>query len=267
VKLTPIVLIAAVQVLAAGCGLVPDMRSEYIANRALGQARAELASAAPQRHQALAELDLAFRLRSHDERFLARLAAPYLAAGDYERALRCYAASVKVNGDSHDLELGMCYMGLGKSRFGLARLDKALLAAAERQRRNAIAPDAYARVLNDVGYTWVDAEVRVEEALSMIEDAVRIAPMVPAYIDSLGWAYYRLGDDERAAFYLERAARLVGREDAEMLWHLGAVHARLRQFRRAESELERALRLDPTNEQARSVLRQLQRELPPPAEV
>ena len=61
--------------------------------------------------------------------------------------------------------------------------------------------------------------------------------------------------------------RLEGRDNAEMLWHLVAVHAHLHHFRRAESELGRSLELDPTNERARQTLDRLQRELPPPAEV
>jgi tetratricopeptide (TPR) repeat protein len=243
------------------------MRSEYVANRALGSATAELAGPIPRRQEALAELDLAYRLRSRDDRFLARLAPRYLAAGDYERALQCYEASSRVTDDDNDLQLGMCYLALGDREQGLERIDKAFRAATEAYRNRTASPAAYARVLNDVGYVLADAGLRLDEAFEMIRQAVRSAPLVPEYVDSLGWAYFRRGDDEAAAFYLERAARLSGRQDPEVLWHLGAVHARLHQYRRAESELRRAIELDPTNEEARRTLKRLQRELPPPARV
>lgn len=243
------------------------MRSEYVANRALGRATVELAGSVPRRQEALAELDLAYRLRRRDELFLARLAPRFLAAGDYERALRCYQASSRVTDDDNDLELGMCYLALGDREQGLERIDRALAAAAEARENGTASPAAYARVLNDVGYVLADAGLRLDDAFEMIKQAVRSAPLAPAYVDSLGWAYFRRGDDEMAAFYLERAARLAGRQDPEMLWHLGAVHARLHQYRRAESELRRALELDPANEEARQTLKRLQRELPPPARV
>ncbi len=265
---TPLVLVAvAAQLLAGGCGLVRDMRSEYVANRALRQAWAALEGSVPQRQEALAQLDLAYRLRWRDERFLARLAGPYLAAGDYERALKCYEVSSKVTGDDHDLEVGMCCLALGNRELGLERLDRALADAAEARRNNTASPAEYALVLNNVGYAFADAGLRLDEAFDMVKQAVQMAPTVPDFIDSLGWAYFRRGDDRTAAFYLERAARLAGRQDPEMLWHLGAVHTRLHQYRRAKSELRRALKLDPTNEEARRMLNSLQRELPPPAEV
>jgi len=253
--------------LAGGCGLVRDMRSEYVANRAVGSAISQLAGPAPRKDVALAELDLAYRLRSHDERFVARLAGPYLAAGDHERALACYEVSTKVTGAPHDLQLGMCHLELGDTERALKRLDAAVEKAIADHQSDSITSQEYAWVLNDVGYVLADARLRPDDAFRMIKEAVRIAPTAPEYIDSLGWAYYRRGEDLQAAFYLERAARLAGRQDPEMLWHLGAVHARLRQFRRAESELVRALELDPANDEARQTLNRLQRELPPPAEV
>ncbi len=253
----------ALSLLAGGCGLVRDMRSEYVANRALSQAMAELTGPVPRRQQALSQLDLAYRLRRQDDHFLARLAAPYLALGDYERALECYQVSAKITGENHDLELGMCHLGLGDRELGLKRLDAAREAATKAHNSGDIPPAEYARVLNDVGYVLVDAQLRLDDAFQWIQEAVRIAPSVPAYIDSLGWAHYRRGEYTQAAFYLERAARLSRQQDPEMLWHLGAVHARLRQYRRAENELTRALELDPTNDEARRTLDRLQRELPP----
>lgn len=254
------------QLIAGGCGLIRDMRSEYVANRALGRATAELAGPVPRRQGALAELDLAYRLRWRDQRFLARLAPHYLAAGDYERALECYKVASRVTGDDCDLEIGMCYLALGDHDRGVKRLYKALETAAEAYSNKTASPDEYALVLNDVGYALADAGLRLDDAFEMVKQAVQRAPLVPAYVDSLGWAYFRHGDDKMAAFYLERAARLAGRQDPEILWHLGAVHARLRQFRRAERELKRAIALDPTNEEARRTLNRLRHELPPPAE-
>ena len=256
---------AAALIVLGGCGVVQDMRSEYVANRALREAAAELDRESPHLDRARRSLDLAYRLRRDDPRFLARLAGPYQTAGGFDRAIRCYEAAAKLSGDAHDAQVGYCLLKLGKIGAGTERVLGAVEKASADLAAGEIGPALYANVLNDAGYALVDAGVRIEEASELIEEAVRLQPVVPAYIDSLGWAYFRRGEYLDAAFHLERAARLGGRRDAEVLWHLGAVHAQLGRLRRAQSELTEALELDPSNAEARRVLRDMLRELPPPA--
>jgi len=240
------------------------MRSEYVANRALRDATDELLSSRPHLDRARAHLDLAFRLRRDDPRFVARLAEAYQTAGGFERAVECYETETKLTGKTRDLQIGYCLLKLGKAGAGTKRLERALEQAAADYADGDIGSAEYAVALNDAGYAFVDANLRVDEALKLIEEAVRLDPLQPAFIDSLGWAYYRQGKYEDAAFQLERAARLLGRRDAEILWHLGAVHAQAGKLRRAESELREALALDPANSEARRTLRDMLRELPPP---
>lgn len=84
----------------------------------------------------------------------------------------------------------------------------------------------HAMALNALGYTLVDITERTEEGFELVERAYHLAPDNPAILDSMGWAYHRLGDDERALPYLERAyAGLPDQEIAahlaEVLWELG----------------------------------------------
>ena len=256
---------AAAVALLGGCGVVRDMRSEYVANRALRDASEELLSSRPRFHRARADLDLAFRLRRDDPRFVARLAEAYQGAGGFERAIECYEAQTKLTGEKRDSQIGFCLLKLGKAQAGAERLERALRQAAADLAGGRIGPAAYANTLNDAGYAFVDANVQVDQAFELIAEAVRLRPLEPAYIDSLGWAYYRRGKYDDAAFHLERAARLLRRRDAEILWHLGAVHAQVGKLRRAEGELTEALALEPANAAARQTLRRMLRELPPPA--
>ncbi|MBM3497854.1 MAG: tetratricopeptide repeat protein [Armatimonadetes bacterium] len=254
-------------VVLGGCGAIGDMRSQYVANRALREASAELTGDSPRLDRARRSLDLAYRLRRGDPRFLARLAEPYQAAGGFDRAIRCYEAAEEVYGGTHEAQVAYCLLKLGKTEAGAERALEAVRAASDDLAAQRIGPERYANVLNDVGYALVDAKVQLDEGAELIEEAVRLQPTVPAHIDSLGWAYYRRGEYADAAFHLERAARLMGRRNPEVLWHLGAVHAQLGKLRRAESELRQALELEPANEEARRTLRHLLRELPPPATV
>ena len=50
-----------------------------------------------------------------------------------------------------------------------------------------------AGALNDLGYMLADRNVRLNDALTMISKAIELEPNNGAYLDSLGWVYFRLG--------------------------------------------------------------------------
>src|SRR4029079_4543285 len=63
-------------------------------------------------------------------------------------------------------------------------------------------------VLNYLGYTWVDLNQNLKTAMDYIRKAVKLKPDDGYYVDSLGWAYYRLGNIQSAVEHLERAVEL-----------------------------------------------------------
>jgi tetratricopeptide (TPR) repeat protein len=65
-------------------------------------------------------------------------------------------------------------------------------------------PNGQAQVLNYLAYSWVDMGSNIDEAFKMLQRAVELAPRDGMIIDSLGWAYYRLGRYEDAVRELER---------------------------------------------------------------
>ncbi len=76
------------------------------------------------------------------------------------------------------------------------------------------------QVLNYLGYSWVDQGIHLEQALEMIREAVNARPSDGYIVDSLGWAYYKLGRIEEAVQTLEQAVRLLP-NDPEINDHLG----------------------------------------------
>ncbi|UXM95967.1 tetratricopeptide repeat protein [Bartonella sp. HY329] len=76
------------------------------------------------------------------------------------------------------------------------------------------------QVLNYLGYSLVDRDMKLEEALKMIKKAAELRPQDGAIIDSLGWAYYKLGRFNDAVRELERAVKLRP-EDSAINDHLG----------------------------------------------
>jgi len=112
---------------------------------------------------------------------------------------------------------------------------------AEQMFRKALAINAHdAMVLNYYGYMLADRGVRLDEAITMIHSAVVEDPTNGAYLDSLGWAYYKQGNLSQAQQYLQQAVSHSA-NDPTVLGHLGEVYAKLGQTDRAEQTWEKAL--------------------------
>ena len=100
-----------------------------------------------------------------------------------------------------------------------------------------------AEALNALGYTLVDMTGRVTEGKQYIEKALKLKPNDPAILDSMGWAYYRLGEHEKALRYLQQAFDKL--KDPEIAAHLGEVLWVLGNKERAREIWDEALRETP----------------------
>lgn len=83
----------------------------------------------------------------------------------------------------------------------------------------ALSPDQ-PLALNYLGYSWVDMGLNLDEAVRMIRKAVDLRPTDGYIVDSLGWAYFRLGQYDEAVAELERAVELLP-DDPVINDHLG----------------------------------------------
>jgi tetratricopeptide (TPR) repeat protein len=104
----------------------------------------------------------------------------------------------------------------------------------------------HAPALNYLGYMWAEQGQNLEQALQLVQQAVALEPDNGAYIDSLGWAYFQLGQYAEAQGYLERAARLVG-DDATVFEHLGDLYTVLGREADARDFYQRSLALADEN--------------------
>ena len=95
-------------------------------------------------------------------------------------------------------------------------------------------------MLNYLGYSWVDQGINLDEGMRMIRRAVEQRPDDGYIVDSLGWAYYRLGNYDEAVKHLERAVELKP-EDPTINDHLGDAYWKVgRSSRRSSSGRTRA---------------------------
>jgi tetratricopeptide (TPR) repeat protein len=95
---------------------------------------------------------------------------------------------------------------------------------------------------NYLGYMWADRGIRLEEARDLLEKAVAREPRNGAYLDSLGWVYFRLGRLEKAEGYLA-AAKERDPDDPTIEEHLGDLSERQGDDQKAAAHWERALEL------------------------
>jgi tetratricopeptide (TPR) repeat protein len=196
------------------------------------------------------------------------LAAQQADMGDADKALKDVRALLKGDADDRDVYIRLAEMNTRLRRFSDAAqaLDKAEQlsikpddkeyvwflrgASFEREKRYPEAEEQFKKVLasdpehasalNYLGYMLADQNTKLEEALGYIKRAVDLDPTNGAYLDSLGWAYFRLGKYELAEDNLLKASQKIN-TDPTVHDHLGDLYQKTGRLKLAATNWERAL--------------------------
>ena len=174
----------------------------------------------------------------------------------WEAALEKLAQAVALANDKSRVlfYLGSCYeqasSKLGRDEY----FDRAVETF---QRLLEIEPnDAYA--LNYLGYMYADKGVRLTEAVALLEQALALEPDNSAFLDSIGWAYFRLGELAQAEDYLQQSLEHMDEGDPEELAvifdHAGDIASALGKADEARVHWQKVLELAPDNEEVRRKL-------------
>jgi tetratricopeptide (TPR) repeat protein len=116
-------------------------------------------------------------------------------------------------------------------------------------------------VLNYLGYSWIDQGTNLDEGMKMIKRAVEQRPDDGYIVDSLGWAYYRIGNYEESVKNLERAIDLKP-EDPTINDHLGDAYWRIGRKLEAKFQWAHARDLKPEPEELPKIEAKIQNGLP-----
>jgi len=116
-------------------------------------------------------------------------------------------------------------------------------------------------VLNYLGYSWIDQGTNLDEGMEMIKKAVQQRPDDGYIVDSLGWAYFRIGNYEEATKNLERAIELKP-EDPTINDHLGDAYWRIGRVLEAKFQWAHARDLKPEPEDLPKIEDKLKNGLP-----
>ncbi|HVR67549.1 MAG TPA: tetratricopeptide repeat protein [Verrucomicrobiae bacterium] len=133
------------------------------------------------------------------------------------------------------------YRGISRERS-----DQWALAEADFKKALELNPDQ-PLVLNYLAYTWVTKKENLDQALEMLKKAAEQRPDDGFIIDSVGWAYYMIGDYMNAVGYLERAVEFEP-TDSTINEHLGDAYWKIGRHEEAKFQWRRALSFEPEEE-------------------
>jgi tetratricopeptide (TPR) repeat protein len=134
------------------------------------------------------------------------------------------------------------------------KVDRIDVLEANLRRLLELRPD-HAHAYNALGYTLADRNQRLTEARELIEQALTLSPNDAFIMDSMGWVLYRLGRNQEALDYLQRAYQL--RPDPDIAAHLGEVLWVLGKQDEARKVWSRALEEHATNEALQNTVKRL----------
>jgi tetratricopeptide (TPR) repeat protein len=182
------------------------------------------------------------------------LAIALSTAKRYSDALPIFEAALQ-EAKSSDEELldGSFYFNYGATAEQGGLVDKA---ATLLKKSIELDPSKAAQAYNYLGFMWVDRNMNLDEAGSMIRKALEIEPENGAYLDSLGWYYFKKGDFARAITELLHAADLINPPDPVVYEHIGDTYRSLGNGPQALNYWQKALTLDPQNQSLTSKIDQ-----------
>lgn len=180
----------------------------------------------------------------------------YLAAleEDLDRTERYYRKAISLAGDGGDVwryYLASVFYQAGREQEAQRELEDFISDDFE---------DVMPQALNLLGYIYAEWGENLDRAVELIEGALRADPENGAYLDSLGWAYYKKGELDKALEYIGRAAELEPTEPV-IMEHYAIVLEEKGRLTEALEKWEKALKFDEENEEYMRRMDALKKEL------
>ncbi len=118
-----------------------------------------------------------------------------------------------------------------------------------------------AEALNFIGYSYADRGINLDEAETMILEALQLKPGSGHIIDSLGWVYFRQNRIAEALDQLEKARKLLP-DDPTVAQHLGDIYERKGRYEQALEIYRKALDHAPDDSEIKRKIENLKKMMP-----
>lgn len=115
-------------------------------------------------------------------------------------------------------------------------------------------PTSAGRSYNYLGYMWVERNENLDEAEQLIRRAIEMEPGNGAYIDSLGWLFFKKGKYDEALAELLKAAEALPEPDPVVFDHIADTYSKLGRSAEAVLYWQKALQLDPDDKKVTAKL-------------
>lgn len=205
--------------------------------------------------KALESYTAALQIDNNNADALFGLAMTYGRMGDLNNALLTLQTVLKTNADNRHAEHAVKQMILIYAENDISLNDAAEMIRGAIESGTGLPTQLPPNILNAIGYIYADKGLHLNDAVALIQKALEAEPANPAYLDSLGWAYYRQSRYDEAAVYLKRAADAAP-NDAVILDHLGDAYLKIDQANAAVESWRSALEFDPGNAEIEAKVRQ-----------
>ena len=171
----------------------------------------------------------------------------YYSQKQYEQAIDQFEVYLKLDPTNIDVLflLGSLYLEQGK------RIE----AKEYFLRCTKVEPD-HQDCLNSLGYLYAEEGIHLDKAEAMVREALKTDPQNGAYLDSLGWIYFKKGEYDKALTYLNQANRFL--EDPVVYEHLGDVYFQLDQAEAARKFWSLSLDMQPDRKDIREKIELLE---------
>jgi tetratricopeptide (TPR) repeat protein len=207
----------------------------YPKDQDLGILRATMLGERGHVDEAVAQLRTLLTDRPIDRTIYISIAQIYLQAKRFDAAEQAIQKALDLSPNPEDQEFALFVQGSIFERQ--KKYDKA-----EQTFKKVLSVDPLnASASNYLGYMLADRGVRLEESVKYIQKALELDPNNGAYLDSLGWAYFKMSRYDLAETPLEKAARLI-QNDPTIHEHLGNLYLHMGNTARAREEWQRALK-------------------------
>ena len=170
----------------------------------------------------------------------------YYSQRKYDRAIGQFEKILELEPQNTDVMylLGSLYLEKGNKQKAIDILEKSI----------EIDPK-HDGSLNTLGYIYADDNTRLGEAEQLVKNALKVSPDNGAYLDSLGWIYYKQGLYEKSLETFKEAEKFL--EDPVILDHIGDAYFKMDIIEEARKYWKRSLELNPQQEKILKKLDQI----------